>query len=905
MLLTLFAYSYVRIKGCTTKEFGKFKARMPLLRRSLQKSTTPNRYKVPLATSPARITARKAHSNPHVSLLTRNRRRLNAVFSEVLSTFFSRQREKVKIVNHKDEAVHYRPSSAQACKVAHLTILSVVREPAISSRWKYANVIDALRLIYRKNASLDHYVPQDGAITRSEFHSCLQMCYRLPPGKTVSKALDEAYNAFYNSNGEGFDLTAFRCYMYILSRPKTSIPELLLNLLKLVAPHQFLAVLPSTILDTLPLELRGEWKSGNKRRVSSTRFLQALTKPSLADSKFLSLLGEWVWDGRRPSSRAFVALDNLGKSMANFQYAYERTKLEVAYLTYCMAVKKKHFRGWWAVVLDIREIRRLSNNLLMLRKRLAVRKFIRRTATLRYLRWQREQAQLQYLFFLLERWRRRARGNKKDRLRKLMRLERNITLHYFSRVLINEWNDAAQEAKGLDLARPYFDSFIKKKWLRKWKVYTHEQIRLLRVERMRLKIREAEDAEAQKDVDEQEEFFLTEFEQKQREIRLREKAERLEKERLDAMWAHQRDRAKGAIIKVRQENERIQHKQEKKEKKQAYSKEFFEKMAQKVTGAAEKQARDWLLNMPEGLKKLKQMVKEVFEENQQEARMRVMRGEGRVYDSDWLTVIQEGIAVSAPIAYTNAKTLETFLFSGMKKKLAKQIAISNFLAEARFKAKSAFDEKQKQDEIHFYEVDMATRIQAKWRMKLGWRAAEAHIQRLFLKVYDAQLESSYYYNTRDRIASWEKPQLLGRWHDVKFFSMWQVKFDHELQQYVYYHRKKPWDKFFCPPSGLIVCEACNFYFARQRCRDMCCINNDYAYMYTCFKCYDETHSRDRTNSIVFREVEEHKCTICKNTRGACYCRGCNGGDVFCKNCFVAIHSRPEFASHGEPIEIER
>ena len=104
-------------------------------------------------------------------------------------------------------------------------------------------------------------------------------------------------------------------------------------------------------------------------------------------------------------------------------------------------------------------------------------------------------------------------------------------------------------------------------------------------------------------------------------------------------------------------------------------------MQKKVVAAAERRCME-LLGLPEGAVKLKKRIRDVLDENVQEVRMRIRQGGGRVYDSDWTALVQEGeISVAAPIAYYNSKTQESFLFSGMNKKRAKAIAVADCLAD--------------------------------------------------------------------------------------------------------------------------------------------------------------------------------------------------------------------------------
>ena len=73
------------------------------------------------------------------------------------------------------------------------------------------------------------------------------------------------------------------------------------------------------------------------------------------------------------------------------------------------------------------------------------------------------------------------------------------------------------------------------------------------------------------------------------------------------------------------------------------------------------------------------------------------------------------MSIAAPIAYINESTMESFLFSKMTKKQ------SNSNCKCQLNKIQAFDRKQEEDEKHFHMVDMATRIQARYRTKLGWR----------------------------------------------------------------------------------------------------------------------------------------------------------------------------------------
>ena len=815
------------------------------------------------------------------------------MFLEVLMSFFSRKRKKVQAIrNRQQEDNRHRPASMAAIKPSERTIENVLQEPHIAKKWKYANALDALRLklVDRKTVTVHKYSGQTN-VSLMAFNSFVQAAYRLNPSIAVTKLINNIYNAFVAKHSNKFDAEEFWMYMYILSRNPYEVnfscrrvsTEIVKNILAKLPVQAFKRMIP------------------DECKIIISNFHHSAE--ILNSKEFIEVFQKWIWSARRPSSRHKIRLENLNVSMDNFQYSYERTNEEFAFVCYCMRLKKSHFRTWKQLYHDLLEFRRLKRLLVESEKRRGIRKLQRRTRHFRRLRITKEQARLQYLFILNRRWRKRARAKRQHRLSRLELMTHCFYL-FLSRALLNDWNDAAQEAKGLDLARPYFDAFIKKKWTRKWKAYTKEQIRLRKVEILRKTIREAEDAEFEKDVDETETFFLSDFQKKQRDIRVKEKAERLEKERIEEMWAVQRHKVKGVAIKMKQEHERESHKASTKLKAKQFSSNFFAGMQKKVVAAAERKCIEFL-GLPDGAAKLKKRIRDALDENVQEVRLRIRQGKGRVYDSDWSALVQEGeISVAAPIAYHNSKTQESFLFSGMNKKRAKAIAIADCVAEAREAARNAFEARRAEDERHFHQVYMATKIQSKFRMKLGWRAAVKEVQRLWVKVYDATSDSTYYYQTRDRIVAWEKPKLLGHFGDIKFLSMWQVKFDDEMLAYVYYHRKSPWEKSVAKPNNIIMCESCGFYYARRRCLDDCCFDNNDAYVYTCFPCYDRYHEQyTRRKSILYREIEEHACVICEQNTGTLYCRGCNFGDVYCKNCYHAIHMRGEFQYHPHPIEI--
>ena len=265
------------------------------------------------------------------------------------------------------------------------------------------------------------------------------------------------------------------------------------------------------------------------------------------------------------------------------------------------------------------------------------------------------------------------------------------------------------------------------------------------------------------------------------------------------------------------------------------------------------------------------------------------------------------MSVASPIAYVNSITMESFLFSGMTKKRAKAIATANFVSQSQLSKLAAFDKKQKDDEEHFHMVDMAIKIQARYRTKLAWRKAIKYLNEIMIKVFDATSNTTYYYNMRDRIVIYEKPKLLGRRNDLGFLAQWQIQYDYEeFMDYIYYHRKRPWEKYTDRIPGLMTCTECNFYFARRRCQcDACKAQLDHSHIYTCFTCFDKLHptvdSYGVKNlpvpNICYREVEKFKCSICEDKVGDVYCRQCNFGDVFCNNCYKLIHAREEFYGH--------
>ena len=84
---------------------------------------------------------------------------------------------------------------------------------------------------------------------------------------------------------------------------------------------------------------------------------------------------------------------------------------------------------------------------------------------------------------------------------------------------------------------------------------------------------------------------------------------------------------------------------------------------------------EYLYETKNGKMLLKKLTK-VYDENNQECRARIHRGEGLFAESKWEAVEQgEGVmSIAAPIAYINESTMESFLFSKMTKKRAKAIA---------------------------------------------------------------------------------------------------------------------------------------------------------------------------------------------------------------------------------------
>ena len=138
---------------------------------------------------------------------------------------------------------------------------------------------------------------------------------------------------------------------------------------------------------------------------------------------------------------------------------------------------------------------------------------------------------------------------------------------------------------------------------------------------------------------------------------------------------------------------------------------------------------------------------------------------------------------------------------------------------------------------------------------------------------------------RDRVVTYEKPKLLGRRRDIDFLAQWQIKFDEETNDYVYCHRKRPWEKHSNKIPGLMTCTECNFNLARRRCKCEDCVQQiNHSNIYTCFTCFDILHPAENDGTrklkipnICYRNV--FQCSIC-----VVYCRQCNFGDIFCNNC---------------------
>ena len=860
---------------------------------------------------------------------------------EVLRFFYRPSKVLAYCPTSNDESTstyYVRNQSIDDTRKAHKLINVISREQTwTSEKWRTINILDDLRIKFNKNGSLiDRFLCQyprscckdrSTMVGRSDFQQLVSRTYRLPPGKTIEKFMNELYDSFLVL-GE-FDKCSFLCHLVFIlqpQRPFLKTVESAFEILslasdaKLTHGNLFMQIFDEFQFDETSdtrssvAETNQANSSNDVLRISISGALKsAQTKIQFTDifqkqKMFCSRFQRFIWQNRRPSSRLKLNFDKLNNSMQTFDVCYRKMQLEVGLLQHQMKVRRKHFEAWWEEILWIREARRLQGLLLLSNKRRAVRKFKLRTNELKIIRKQKWIAANYKTMMYLRRLRNRAVAKREHRRWRLKRMIQVMIYRYHARYLLNVWNDNAQLMAGLDVARPYFDRHIKKKWFTKWSKYTAEEKRLLRVEKMRQKIREAERIEAEKDVDDQEAFFLTEHEQKQREKRLKEKAERLERERVEAMWAEQRHKAKGAAIKIRQTNEREEHKKQKKVKKKNINDAFFQKVRMKVMAAAEKEALEYLYETKNGKMLLKKLTKEVYDENNQECRARIHRGEGRVAESKWEAVEQgEGVmSIAAPIAYINESTMESFLFSKMTKKRAKAIATANFISQSQLNKIQAFDRKQEEDEKHFHMVDMATRIQARYRTKLGWRKAVKKLNGIMIKVYDTGSDSTYYYNTRDRVVTYEKPKLLGRRRDIDFLAQWQIKFDEETNDYVYCHRKRPWEKHSNKIPGLMTCTECNFNLARRRCKCEDCVQQiNHSNIYTCFTCFDILHPAENENgtrklkipNICYRETEVFQCSICEVKVGDVYCRQCNFGDIFCNNCYLVIHSREEFRGH--------
>ena len=129
---------------------------------------------------------------------------------EVLRFFYRPSKVLAYCPTSNDESTstyYVRNQSIDDTRKAHKLINVISREQTwTSEKWRTINILDDLRIKFNKNGSLiDTFSCQyprsrckDGStmVGRSDFQQVVSRTYRLPPGKTVEKFMNELYDSF-------------------------------------------------------------------------------------------------------------------------------------------------------------------------------------------------------------------------------------------------------------------------------------------------------------------------------------------------------------------------------------------------------------------------------------------------------------------------------------------------------------------------------------------------------------------------------------------------------------------------------------------------------------------------------------------------------------------------------------
>ena len=137
---------------------------------------------------------------------------------------------------------------------------------------------------------------------------------------------------------------------------------------------------------------------------------------------------------------------------------------------------------------------------------------------------------------------------------------------------------------------------------------------------------------------------------------------------------------------------------------------MWENMLDTAIAAAATQAHTWATTTPEGKAHIISAAGYIHDLTSGIIKTNIRAGKQNVPSSEWIAVLETSIP-NGSVAWSNPSSYESYSITDMTMKLAKRIAIANFVAQEKNRVATAWGKKRDAEEQLFVEENAILRIQ--------------------------------------------------------------------------------------------------------------------------------------------------------------------------------------------------